>query len=344
MAHFQLVGLPGSTNPTRLYKYGEGGREEICVHLGAELTLQQWGGAGISGDMPTLYSSSPSVASVSDAKVQGHNQTFVLKGVGAGTAVLNGRDVGTGNDWVIALHVIAGDFQNHTGMTSDLIASNVGRGNDAHKIYRILRLLNNNVDDTNLLNQRSDYNTKMYGRLCCGEVVLKAGRKIFGRVDEQYQSYHIPIRVTAEDRKRGRVVTRDDVRYADATMTRARMALVRRLKAGEAIRVGAVHRVYASSIAGNGALQPNLDGGHYVLIVGCDDAGSRFLYIDPWPTGSQLRYEGGMPGLIPAGPCLFLGRLEWEHGSRGPVLRQTHDSWGSFSNDHFLEITCGPLA
>jgi hypothetical protein len=97
----------------------------------------------------------------------------------------------------------------------------------------------------------------------------------------------------------------------------------------------------------NGRLQPNLGGGHFVLIVGCSSSADLFLYVDPWPGGSRLIYTGGMRALDPdTNPCGSLGLFTLQAGARGPVLRQRSDTCGSFRNDGtdngYLEVIAGP--
>ena len=94
----------------------------------------------------------------------------------------------------------------------------------------------------------------------------------------------------------------------------------------------------------NGALQPELKGGHFAVIVGCNAGADRFLYVDPWAGGSSLEYTGGVPGLTPPGTkCGFLGMFGVEYGPRGPVIRQTPDSAGTFQGETSLEVIAGPF-
>ena len=58
--------------------------------------------------------------------------------------------------------------------------------------------------------------------------------------------------------------------------------------------------------------------------------GDRFLYIDPWPSGSKLDYDGGM---YPSTRVAFLGELTWdsahlELGIHSPAGKLgLHDYW-----------------
>jgi hypothetical protein len=50
-----------------------------------------------------------------------------------------------------------------------------------------------------------------------------------------------------------------------------------------------------------------MDGGHTVLIVGCseDDLATEFLYLDPYPGGSTVKYNGGIAADSYPSKCFF---------------------------------------
>jgi hypothetical protein len=324
MAHFQL------TDGTRLFVKGDSGEEKSAIHKGKQVTLEQWGGADASGKvMPALYSTDPAVG-VLDFKVSGIKQRFVVKSIADGKATLNGKDA-KGADSVWPLTVVAGEFKNHVGMAIDLLAEELGRSADPFKIYSLQRLLNNN--DDNLFNQRSSANTdKFKTRLACGSVCTASGSKLFGKVSENYLTYHT---LTTK------VDSRDDVKYAKGTIDRARVVIKKLLEKGTAVRVGVTYAPSTAMIKAR-QLQPTSSGGHFVLIVGCNAAADQFLYIDPWPGGSKLQYKGGIASDPYPDKCKFLGLFVIENLARGPVLRQSKDAEGSFSGDSFLEIIAGP--
>jgi hypothetical protein len=96
-------------------------------------------------------------------------------------------------------------------------------------------------------------------------------------------------------------------------------------------------------------------GGHTTLIVGCDKAASTFMYIDTWPGGSKLKYQGGIPGPgAPKDPCLYMGLFNTEcyftrslkNNSSAPnLLRQDRNTEGNFNTgrENYLEIVSGPI-
>ena len=73
-------------------------------------------------------------------------------------------------------------------------------------------------------------------------------------------------------------------------------AIKAKLKTGVPVLVGVVYNPSTAMLSG-GELEVTRGGGHTVLIVGCNDGGTKFLYIDPYPKSSHLRYEGGMSDL-----------------------------------------------
>jgi hypothetical protein len=209
----------------------------------------------------------------------------------------------------------------------------LGQSGDGQKLYGLQRFLHNNED--NLFNQKSDFNVKKFKTtLACGSVAQNSGKTLFGEVSESYSSYHKPLKI---------VNSRDDVKYEDGTIQRARLAIQRKLKRGVPVRVGAAHHPTTAMLSGS-ALQPTKGGGHFVLIVGCNAAADTFLYIDPWPGGSTLKYGGGMQKDPYPNKCTFLGLFTLERTSvRGPVIKQDKSTEGSFSGDGFLEVIAGPF-
>jgi hypothetical protein len=322
MGSFQLP------DGTRLFVKGDSGVEKIAIHKKVKINLRQVeDGAG--GTLPAINSSDPNVASLSGISAGRGSQSFTVEAKGDGQATLTGTDNG-GTSVVDPLKVVVGDFKYHDTMKFDLIAE-AGRSNSGSKIFLVQRLLNNNKDDSNLFNQKSDKNTRDFKTdHACGSVCARSGKVLFGKVEESYFTYHVPLK---------EVSSRDEVRYREGTINRARQAIKLRLTSGTAVRVGATFRPRTSML--NGGLQPTRSGGHFLLIVGCNSDADKFLYIDPWPDGSTLTYKGG----IEAYPdkCVFLGMFILDKLARGPILRSAKDNTGSFSGDEFLEVIAGPM-
>ena len=79
--------------------------------------------------------------------------------------------------------------------------------------------------------------------------------------------------------------------------------------------------------------QATRDGGHTVLIVGCneDEAATEFPYVDPYAGGSTMKYQGGIATDSYPSKCFFLGLFKVELPMCGPALRSHRDSDGEWS-------------
>jgi len=66
--------------------------------------------------------------------------------------------------------------------------------------------------------------------------------------------------------------------------------------------------------------QATRDGGHTVLIFGCneDEAATEFPYVDPYAGGSTIKYKGGIATDSYPSKCFFLGLFKVELPMRGP--------------------------
>jgi len=336
-------------NNTRFFNgpLGNSGVEEIALQQGITVILEQSGDAGSPGNLPSLYSSDDNVASISKiSSSEPSSHRFTLFAKSSGPAVLNGKVPKSSNDCVFPLRVIVGDYQHHPDMTIDLFADKLGKSNDAFKIYTAQRILNGGsdsvgdalIDNTVIFDQRSKYNTDAYGELGCGDVVLHRGQTLFGKgnVHWQPQIYYNDMPQTAR-----RPLRRADLKYDPAKMLRARTAIGNLLKQGKAVRVGCLHHPERQ----NGpSPQPFLGGGHFVLIVGCNDQFNSFLYLDPWVGGSRLGYKGGIGRARETDKCFYMGLFKSETTNpRGPVLRQDDSTFGDFDELGFLEVITGPL-
>jgi hypothetical protein len=78
---------------------------------------------------------------------------------------------------------------------------------------------------------------------------------------------------------------------------------------------------------------------HFVTIVGYGGTGKgmKFLYIDPWPGGSQMDYLKA-DGLVIKSQFMGLFQV-----SDRDTLIQAPETFGSFAGDTALEIIAGPI-
>jgi hypothetical protein len=72
---------------------------------------------------------------------------------------------------------------------------------------------------------------------------------------------------------------------------------------------------------------------HFLTIIGF--SATKFLYLDPWPTGSILDYDGGM---YPKRKLAFMGELEFDpsHLEMGIVSPSTA------AGTHKYKVLAGP--
>ncbi len=226
-------------------------------------------------------------------------------------------------------------FLNFTGMSIDLIA-NIANS-DSTKRKLIDDFLRKEGD--NPFNESSAANELKYGELACGDVALGFAQKLWGigNVSKKFNSYHIPIL----PKPMSASFKWEDIKYKDKELERASRTIRSLLEKGTPVRVGAVYLLNVGMIAANGALQPNLTGGHFILIVGCDAKGEQFLYMDPYLNMSKSEYAGrGDTENIFSGVCHFLGVMKLQSSaSRGSYYRKNTTTGGDYPN---LEIMAGP--
>jgi len=301
----------------------------IRLPVGRTVRLMQSGTVpdGAKTRLPDITSSDDQVIKVGRVQSHGaHEQAFEASAVGAGLAWLTctagGAAAGT------PLGVCVGKVENHTDMAVDMIAD-AFRNGDAVKIVQLQRLLDNNFN--NLFNENSQANVRQWGDLACGTVAKVGGIKSFSNKTEyDYHSYHVPLK---------KVESRSDVTYRPGVIAKAAAAIKAKLKTGVPVLVGVVYNPLIATLQG-GEIAVTRGGGHTVLIVGCNDSGSKFLYIDPYPESSKLRYTGGISRSPFSQICDFLGTFEiGDLYGRTGILRQSPGSVGVLSE---LEVVSGP--
>jgi len=363
MAHFQLIDDPlflknswlFSTG-TRLFVKNHAGQEKIVIQLNQQIMLEQKGTIDPAGTvLPEIFSTDEGVVKVVQTKrfEKIQTQTVTLKAVGTGKAELKGKDAsGAVAASLRPLTVVAGEFENHKEMEIDLLAD-VCRGSDPAKSHAVHRLLNNNFD--NVFNENWQPNIDKWGPRACGTCAKVGGAILWGGNAEpdNFITYHVPFAPRAV------VTKRDQVRYNKRDVLRATTAIAGWLrKHKRPVVVGVLYGPSkVPSVSGGAILRANAYGqlertgayGHSVLIVGCNKAGDRFLYVDPWNGGSQLKYKGGIAGIAEgrfSEKCDDLGEFvaDWWDMRGPPVLRTSSETTGTFNvaDDSFLEVISGP--
>jgi hypothetical protein len=334
---------------TRLFVRGNGGEEKLVLHRDREVILEQRGTIDPAGKvLPEIVSTDPTAVKVVKATKFDKlgKQLVTIKAVGAGRAELKGHDPkdppGTFAAGLAPLTVVAGEFENHTDMKVDLLAD-VCRGSDPGRIHAVHRLLNDNSD--NIFNENWDHNINQFGPRACGTVSKVGGAVLWGGDAEpkDFKTYHVALSRYAE------VTSRAQVKYNKETVLKAAAAIQGWLERKKVPVVVGIFFGPPSKANYYGQLERTGLNGHSVLIVGCNKAGTRFLYVDPWYGGSNLQYRGGVRGVSGGGfdqvcPDLGVIQIDYWEGGRGPLLRTSSEVTGTFRDvdDSFLEVISGP--
>jgi hypothetical protein len=200
--------------------------------------------------------------------------------------------------------VTVGTVTNHTGMKVDLFAQLLGRSDEARRLDVYRRALdpsNNNVPhdrDTwaaKLADQPLKQNTTP-GKYDCGESIARFAKSFFGGVSLSYgKAYYVkPTSNAVAD-------LRMDVSALEAGLKTIRKLL----DDNKAVRVFAVHSDgFSTPVIGTTTHT------HFLSIIGYGGTDNhQFLYINPWPDGSRVRYASGIFGTV---RCAFMGMLQFD--------------------------------
>jgi hypothetical protein len=366
MSHFQVPddrvlhapdsGLqpwPAAAEGYRLFTKGSVGEEKIGIQVGQAIQLQLIGGKDCSiesyqGSGARSDSDNASEYLLAPFRVNSatsDRQRLTVTSDQPGRMRLQARDA-AGN-LKAALEVMFGDFQPSTD--KDLIAD-IMRGGDSLKIHALQRMLNNNLD--NIFEQKAPANSHaQFGNMTCGLVAKFRGDQIFGKLatvehDWYKHSIHEPLA--------RRVAARSDLKYRPERIARLKTQIAAALADGKAVRVGVIDAPIGMPVV-NGKLIAYHTGGHTVLIVGCNEAQTEFMYIDPWGNGTSMEYKGGIAGNKFPHACRHLGlfvltndsdrRVTGDDGSRPNIMRQSRLTEGTFSEarGNFLEVVSAPF-
>jgi hypothetical protein len=361
MPHIQL------RNGSRLFVNSTD--EELWIKTGNTYTLEHVGfGRVIPRPVPTIQGANGSIA-VAVVSTADDKQTFTVTARSPGTAEIFGRSA-SGDTTKVTIR--AGVFPKHYGSYSIDLLSDVLNRPDPVRVFLIQQMLYNLPD--NIFNQKNNKNKHpQHGNMACGVVAKERGNQIFSTdaldVVPQLGSpgnapdvvcpirYEFPYHEPLQQKVR----QRSDLKYHHDTIQDVRLKMHGFLKAGRPVRVGVVDRPKVMGLHKPSDpkrkgfdLHAYDDGGHTVLIYGCNESAHEFIYLDPWGGGSKLEYKGGLVTPTRDSMCVYMGAFEskFEAGRMAPggtsprynLLRQTVDSeWGfTTAGDNFLEIISGP--
>ena len=253
---------------------------------------------------------------VTDSTVLSMTQTkteIELTPLAAGTASI--VETANGKSATI-LKVTVGTVTNDTGMKVDLLAD-LGRSDDARKLDAYRRALdpNNNAvsndSDTwaaKLAGQPFKQNTTP-GKYDCGETIGRFGKDLFGGVSLTYgKAYYLK---PTSDRM-------DDLQMDVPALTGGMKAIRKLLDDKKTVRVFVAHLDgFTTPVITNTAHT------HFLSIIGYGgDSNDKFLYIDPWPGGSKLKYTSGIFGNVSSA---FMGTLYFDGKRLTNVAHGSHD-------------------
>jgi hypothetical protein len=333
MATFEVPGSGG-----QFFAKNTAGEPMVWLPTGVTLALDFVAPAGSGADARNVVGFKPTIA-VTVLDRTPRKLGFSIKASVPDAYYVQGTDA-QGHQSNIG--VFAGDFKNHPGMDIDLLAK-LCRAGDALKLLRVQQLLYN--QDGNIFDQNSRANLHKFGPMMCGAVAKGRAIDLFGDVNvlDYTHPYHEPLDTSW-------VSNRFEVKYRSDVITKVRLKIVSLLAKGIPVRVGVL-----DSPVGMMPHHHNLiawdAGGHTVVIVGCDNAGMNFMYVDPWFDGSRMTYAGGM---MPPVECKSMGVFNaQQHSTRkvgdDPVsvpnlLVQRWDTYGTFSwaGGNYLEVVAGP--
>jgi peptidase C39-like protein len=328
--------VPGSGG--QFFTKSTAGQAIVWLPTGVEMTLDFAAAAGHGPDTRNVVGLEPGITVTVRHRTHG-KLGFSIKAGAAATFHVEGQDAQGGKT---NMSVYAGDFKDHPGMDIDLLAK-LCRAGDALKILRVQQLLYNRGE--NIFDQNSDANLHKFGKLMCGAVAKGRAQELFGNVSvlDYTHPYHQPLNAR-------HVSDRSQVKYRSAVITKVRQKIVSLLAKGTPVRVGVLDSPIGMTTH-NHRLIAWEAGGHTVVIVGCDNQGKNFMYVDPWAGGSTLTYAGGITTPF---KCESMGILSAQHDVTRQVgddpidlpnvLVQTSDTYGTFSsaNGNFLELVAGP--
>lgn len=299
------------------------------------MKLLQWGGDATGNKLKlALDRSLPSVTlTVLPDNVPAASTLFTLKGSAVtGEFGVTACVAGTTNRYSEDLKVQVGNNPTkQPGYTVDLL-SDVALNGNALQVYRYSRIIMRDPpDNTHILSQRTT------GALNCGDTAAAYGvisnrdpnfylnlpiykaKIIFSKpVYVQNQLYYLPP-------KSDKMV---DLRF-NAVHVRNGIAKIKKLLSdGHPVRVRLIHH--------DGFARPVIRGDwrtHYLTIIGF--SATKFLYLDPWPNGSKLQYDGGM---YSRRWIAFMGELEFDPNHLDMGIASPSTAAGDFK----YKVLAGP--
>lgn len=283
--------------------------------LNREMKLLQWGGDASGNKLElALDRSLPGVTlTVLPDKVAAASTVFTLKGSAVTEKFgVTACVVGTTSRYSEDLKVqVCGQPKKQPGYIVDLLSDVALKGN-ALQVHRYSRIMRDPSDETHILSQR------ITGKLNCGDTAADYGPKIFGQnTSTNYFQYYLP---PTSDKMA-------DLRFNADRVSVAITKIKAMLDRGQPVRVWLIH---------HDGFKPKIEGDtrtHFLTIIGY--APTKFLCLDPWPTGSILEYDGGM---YQKKRIVFMGELEFNPSALEMGIASPSAAQGA----HKYKVIAGP--
>jgi len=302
------------------FKIGENGLDisSFDLPLNRTIRLLQWGG-DFSGNKleVSLTSSTPSVVVTPlPDKLPAASTAFTVKGTVTPLRVTVGAYIagsGLTNRFSEDLTInVCGEPVKQPGYSTDMLSDLAISGN-AKQIHTYTQIVRGPSTDKNILSQNTTA-----GHYNCGDVAGAYGSKIFAKPTHTtyYRYYLTPTSDKMADLKFDEKMIRNGV-------SRIKSLIDQKIS----VRLWAIHHDgFAKVIVGDTRT-------HYQTVIGY--SGDKFLYIDPWPSGSKLQYDGGMYAKT---WVAFLGELTFDASDFSNGINSPSGSKGL----HTYRIIAGP--
>ena len=284
--------------------------------LNRTMKLLQWGGDATGNKLElALDRSLPGIVlTVLPDKVSAASTMFTLRGSAATSAFgVTACIAGTTERYSEDLKVqVLNNPTKQPGYTVDLL-SDVALSGNALQVHRYSHIMRDPSNNTHILSQKTT------GLLNCGDTAASYGPKIFRKeTSTSYFQYYLP---PTSDKMA-------DLRFNASRVGEGIAKIKTMLSKGQPVRVWLIHH--------DGFSRPVIHGDtrtHFLTIIGF--SATKFLYLDPWPSGSVLDYDGGM---YSKRSIAFMGELEFDasHLDLGIVSPSTA------GGAHTYKVLAGP--
>lgn len=288
------------------------------VPLGRTLKLVQWGGDGARNRLDvTLNASTPVLdLKVLPDKLPAASTAFTVTGKASGGPVpvsayvaASGRTQKYSGDLAVS---VKGAPRKQPGYDVDLL-SNLALTGDTDHVHAYTRIITGPCNNTHILSQNTTQ-----GHFNCGDVAAGYGERFFSKPAKT--SYYVYYEKPTSDQMA-------DLRFNAKRVQQGIASIKLSVGGGTPVRVWLIH---------HDGFKPQIQGDwrtHFLTIIGY--SGTKLLYLDPWPGGSKLGYDGGM---YPKTTVCFIGELIFDETDLSKGIGSPPGAAGA----HTYKVIAGP--